>query len=109
MSHIFTMLSALQIFDSIVVSLQLCSACIWCLFPKHVVKYDVLVCPQCVCKGIFLGVGKQKIPAVVNAIAYYLIGLTLSLVFMFIVGLGVFGELPVSRSNHGVFAYNKII
>uniref|UniRef100_H3DFK4 Multidrug and toxin extrusion protein n=1 Tax=Tetraodon nigroviridis TaxID=99883 RepID=H3DFK4_TETNG len=63
MSHVFTMFSLLQLFDSIV----------------------------CVCKGVFLGVGKQKIPAVVNLVSYYLIGLTLGLVFMFIVELGVFG------------------
>lgn len=43
-------------------------------------------------KGIFLGVGKQVITAVVNAVAYYGIGLTLGLVFMFIVELGVFGK-----------------
>ncbi|CAG08945.1 unnamed protein product, partial [Tetraodon nigroviridis] len=51
MSHVFTIFSLLQFFDSIV----------------------------CVCEGVFLGVGKQKIPAVVNAVAYCLIGLSLGL------------------------------
>uniref|UniRef100_A0A3Q3N3A5 Multidrug and toxin extrusion protein n=1 Tax=Labrus bergylta TaxID=56723 RepID=A0A3Q3N3A5_9LABR len=32
----------------------------------------------CVCTGIFLGTGKQKIPAVANFIGYYCIGLSLS-------------------------------
>uniref|UniRef100_A0A8C5E3L6 Multidrug and toxin extrusion protein n=1 Tax=Gouania willdenowi TaxID=441366 RepID=A0A8C5E3L6_GOUWI len=45
----------------------------------------------CVCTGIFLGTGKQKIPAVANFIGYYCIGLTLSVVFMFVVKLRVLG------------------
>uniref|UniRef100_A0A8C5DUA5 Multidrug and toxin extrusion protein n=1 Tax=Gouania willdenowi TaxID=441366 RepID=A0A8C5DUA5_GOUWI len=45
----------------------------------------------CVCTGIFLGTGKQKIPAVANFIGYYCIGLTLSVVFMFVVKLKVLG------------------
>ncbi|XP_028320816.1 multidrug and toxin extrusion protein 1-like [Gouania willdenowi] len=50
--------------------------------------FDGLVC---VCTGIFLGTGKQKIPAVANFIGYYCIGLTLSVVFMFVVKLKVLG------------------
>uniref|UniRef100_A0A8C5DW66 Multidrug and toxin extrusion protein n=1 Tax=Gouania willdenowi TaxID=441366 RepID=A0A8C5DW66_GOUWI len=50
--------------------------------------FDGLVC---VCTGIFLGTGKQKIPAVANFIGYYCIGLTLSVVFMFVVKLRVLG------------------
>uniref|UniRef100_A0A8C6KHN0 Multidrug and toxin extrusion protein n=1 Tax=Nothobranchius furzeri TaxID=105023 RepID=A0A8C6KHN0_NOTFU len=35
----------------------------------------------CVCTGIFLGTGKQKIPAVANLIGYYCIGLTFICLF----------------------------
>ncbi|XP_053176185.1 multidrug and toxin extrusion protein 1-like [Scomber japonicus] len=45
----------------------------------------------CVCTGIFLGTGKQKIPAVANLIGYYGIGLTLSVTLMFVAKLGVLG------------------
>uniref|UniRef100_A0A3B5LY46 Solute carrier family 47 member 4 n=1 Tax=Xiphophorus couchianus TaxID=32473 RepID=A0A3B5LY46_9TELE len=37
---------------------------------------------QGVCTGIFLGTGKQKIPAVANFVGYYCIGLTLSVTFI---------------------------
>ncbi|KAM9733980.1 multidrug and toxin extrusion protein 1-like [Menidia menidia] len=50
--------------------------------------FDGLVC---VCTGIFLGTGKQKIPAVANFIGYYCIGLSLSVTFMFVVKLRVLG------------------
>uniref|UniRef100_A0A3Q1F3U0 Multidrug and toxin extrusion protein n=1 Tax=Acanthochromis polyacanthus TaxID=80966 RepID=A0A3Q1F3U0_9TELE len=50
--------------------------------------FDGLVC---VCTGIFLGTGKQKIPAVANFIGYYMIGLSLSIVFMFVAKLRVLG------------------
>ncbi|XP_062275851.1 multidrug and toxin extrusion protein 1-like [Scomber scombrus] len=45
----------------------------------------------CVCTGIFLGTGQQKIPAVANLIGYYGIGLTLSVTLMFVAKLGVLG------------------
>uniref|UniRef100_A0A3Q3WMB2 Multidrug and toxin extrusion protein n=1 Tax=Mola mola TaxID=94237 RepID=A0A3Q3WMB2_MOLML len=45
----------------------------------------------CVGKGIFLGLGKQKIPAVTNFVVYYCIGLSLSITFMFVVKLRVLG------------------
>lgn len=47
--------------------------------------------PQCVCAGIFMGTGKQKIPAVANLIGYYCIGVTLGLALMFVANLGVLG------------------
>uniref|UniRef100_A0AAQ5XUT5 Multidrug and toxin extrusion protein n=1 Tax=Amphiprion ocellaris TaxID=80972 RepID=A0AAQ5XUT5_AMPOC len=47
--------------------------------------------PQGVCTGIFLGTGKQKIPAVANFIGYYCIGLSLSITLMFVAKLRVFG------------------
>uniref|UniRef100_A0A665TRR2 Multidrug and toxin extrusion protein n=1 Tax=Echeneis naucrates TaxID=173247 RepID=A0A665TRR2_ECHNA len=45
----------------------------------------------CVCTGIFLGTGKQKIPAVANFIGYYCIGLSLSVILMFVAKLRVLG------------------
>uniref|UniRef100_A0A665TGY2 Multidrug and toxin extrusion protein n=1 Tax=Echeneis naucrates TaxID=173247 RepID=A0A665TGY2_ECHNA len=50
--------------------------------------FDGLVC---VCTGIFLGTGKQKIPAVANFIGYYCIGLSLSVILMFVAKLRVLG------------------
>ncbi|XP_054650234.1 multidrug and toxin extrusion protein 1-like [Dunckerocampus dactyliophorus] len=50
--------------------------------------FDGLVC---VCTGIFLGTGKQNIPAVANFIGYYCIGLTLSVTLMFVAKLRVLG------------------
>ncbi|XP_008297386.1 multidrug and toxin extrusion protein 1-like [Stegastes partitus] len=44
-----------------------------------------------VCTGIFLGTGKQKIPAVANFIGYYCIGLSLSITLMFVAKLRVLG------------------
>uniref|UniRef100_A0A3Q3ARV4 Multidrug and toxin extrusion protein n=1 Tax=Kryptolebias marmoratus TaxID=37003 RepID=A0A3Q3ARV4_KRYMA len=50
--------------------------------------FDGLVC---VCTGIFLGTGKQKIPAVANLIGYYCIGLPLSITLMFVAKLRILG------------------
>ncbi|XP_041666990.1 solute carrier family 47 member 4 [Cheilinus undulatus] len=50
--------------------------------------FDGLVC---ISTGIFLGTGKQKIPAVANFIGYYCIGLSLSVTLMFVAQLRVLG------------------
>ncbi|XP_059187664.1 multidrug and toxin extrusion protein 1-like [Centropristis striata] len=50
--------------------------------------FDGLVC---VCTGIFLGTGKQKIPAVCNFIGYYCIGLSLCVILMFVAKLRILG------------------
>lgn len=50
--------------------------------------FDGLVCTS---TGIFVGTGKQKIPAVANIISYYGIGLTLGVVLMFVAKLRVIG------------------
>uniref|UniRef100_A0A3P9KI70 Multidrug and toxin extrusion protein n=1 Tax=Oryzias latipes TaxID=8090 RepID=A0A3P9KI70_ORYLA len=50
--------------------------------------FDGLVC---VCTGIFLGAGKQKIPAVANFIGYYCLGLSLSITLMFAAKLRILG------------------
>ncbi|XP_058490983.1 multidrug and toxin extrusion protein 1-like isoform X1 [Solea solea] len=50
--------------------------------------FDGLVC---VCTGIFLGTGKQKIPAVANFLGYYCVGLSLGVTLMFAAKLRVLG------------------
>ncbi|KAM3616791.1 uncharacterized protein V6R79_023554 [Siganus canaliculatus] len=50
--------------------------------------FDGLVC---ICTGIFLGTGKQKIPAVANFIGYYCVGLTMIVVLMFVAKLQILG------------------
>ncbi|XP_074535823.1 multidrug and toxin extrusion protein 1-like [Halichoeres trimaculatus] len=50
--------------------------------------FDGLVC---VSTGIFLGTGKQKIPAVANFIGYYCIGLSLSVTLIYVAKLRVLG------------------
>ncbi|KAE8295169.1 Multidrug and toxin extrusion protein 1 [Larimichthys crocea] len=50
--------------------------------------FDGLVC---VCTGIFLGTGKQKIPAVANFIGYYGIGLSMGVTLMFVANLRILG------------------
>ncbi|XP_066552380.1 multidrug and toxin extrusion protein 1-like [Amia ocellicauda] len=46
---------------------------------------------ECVSSGIFLGAGKQKIPAIVSLIIYYSIGLPAGISLMFTTKLGVVG------------------
>ncbi|XP_037631740.1 multidrug and toxin extrusion protein 1-like isoform X1 [Sebastes umbrosus] len=50
--------------------------------------FDGLVC---VCTGIFLGTGRQRIPAVANFIGYYCIGLSLSITLTFVAKLRILG------------------
>ncbi|KAL0973217.1 hypothetical protein UPYG_G00200470 [Umbra pygmaea] len=50
--------------------------------------FDGLVC---VCMGIILGTGRQKIAAVANLITYYCVGLPLGISLMFAAGLRVLG------------------
>uniref|UniRef100_A0A8C7HF83 Multidrug and toxin extrusion protein n=1 Tax=Oncorhynchus kisutch TaxID=8019 RepID=A0A8C7HF83_ONCKI len=45
----------------------------------------------CVCMGIILGTGKQKIAAMANLITYYCVGLPLGISLMFAAGLRVVG------------------
>uniref|UniRef100_A0A8C7K8S8 Multidrug and toxin extrusion protein n=1 Tax=Oncorhynchus kisutch TaxID=8019 RepID=A0A8C7K8S8_ONCKI len=53
---------------------------------------DEFVCLfQCVCMGIILGTGKQKIAAMANLITYYCVGLPLGISLMFTAGLKVLG------------------
>uniref|UniRef100_A0A8C4I8D7 Solute carrier family 47 member 4 n=1 Tax=Dicentrarchus labrax TaxID=13489 RepID=A0A8C4I8D7_DICLA len=52
---------------------------------------EIQLLKDCVCTGIFLGTGKQKIPAVANLIGYYCIGLSLSVTLMFVAKLRILG------------------
>uniref|UniRef100_A0A674ESP5 Multidrug and toxin extrusion protein n=1 Tax=Salmo trutta TaxID=8032 RepID=A0A674ESP5_SALTR len=53
---------------------------------------DEFVClSQCVCMGIILGTGQQKIAAMANLITYYCLGLPLGISLMFTAGLRVLG------------------
>ncbi|XP_056139502.1 solute carrier family 47 member 4 [Lampris incognitus] len=45
----------------------------------------------CVCVGILLGAGKQKIAAVANLIGYYCVGLPLAITLMFVAKLRILG------------------
>uniref|UniRef100_A0A8C6NJD2 Multidrug and toxin extrusion protein n=1 Tax=Nothobranchius furzeri TaxID=105023 RepID=A0A8C6NJD2_NOTFU len=60
---------------------------------KTTIVSVTLICDasKCVCTGIFLGTGKQKIPAVANLIGYYCIGLTLSVTLIFVAKMRILG------------------
>ncbi|PWA22061.1 hypothetical protein CCH79_00010301, partial [Gambusia affinis] len=88
-SNLMSAYCFLQLFDGLVVSR--------CTQSKSVCRTEAevsrvrLLSSQCVCTGIFLGTGKQRIPAVANFIAYYCVGLTMSVVLMFVAKLRVLG------------------
>ncbi|XP_053728228.1 multidrug and toxin extrusion protein 1-like [Synchiropus splendidus] len=50
--------------------------------------FDGLVC---ISLGVFMGTGKQKIPAVANFVGYYIIGLTLCVTLTFVIKMGIIG------------------
>ncbi|TRY57290.1 hypothetical protein DNTS_008885 [Danionella cerebrum] len=52
---------------------------------------DISVVFQCVCSGILLGAGKQKIAALSNLICYYCIGLPVGISLMFLAELRILG------------------
>ncbi|KAM9801683.1 multidrug and toxin extrusion protein 1-like [Neosynchiropus ocellatus] len=65
--------------------------------------FDGLVCVAC---GVFMGTGKQKIPAVANFVGYYFIGLTLCVTLTFVVKMGIIGfwlGLLCSASLQSIF------
>ncbi|KAM8903169.1 multidrug and toxin extrusion protein 1-like [Spinachia spinachia] len=57
---------------------------------------------MCVCSGIFLGTGKQKIPAVGNFIGFYCIGLPLSVTLTFVTKLRILGNCIMILAGTGV-------
>ncbi|XP_054901353.1 multidrug and toxin extrusion protein 1-like isoform X1 [Poeciliopsis prolifica] len=88
-SNLMTVYCFLQLFDGLVVSHCMQSKSVCCTEPR--VSHVRLLSSQCVCTGIFLGTGKQRIPAVANFIAYYCVGLTMSVVLMFVAKLRISG------------------
>uniref|UniRef100_A0A667XYC0 Multidrug and toxin extrusion protein n=1 Tax=Myripristis murdjan TaxID=586833 RepID=A0A667XYC0_9TELE len=53
--------------------------------------YFSCVCIQCVCSGILVGAGKQKIAAISNLVSYYCIGLPVGIALMFAAKLRILG------------------
>lgn len=53
-------------------------------------------CSQCVCIGIFIGSGVQKIVALSNLVAYYCIGLPVGIALMFAAKLGILGNVLIT-------------
>ncbi|XP_026047532.1 multidrug and toxin extrusion protein 1-like isoform X2 [Astatotilapia calliptera] len=83
----------LQFFDGLVVSFSYTWQRVYApksMTSKSNIKF-ISVSSKCVCTGIFLGTGKQKIPAVANFIGYYCIGLSLSITLTFVAKLRVLG------------------
>lgn len=84
----------LQFFDGLVVSFSYTWQRVYApksMTSKSNIKF-ISVSSKCVCTGIFLGTGKQKIPAVANFIGYYCIGLSLSITLTFVAKLRVLGN-----------------
>lgn len=48
---------------------------------------------QCVCSGILVGTGMQKIAALCNLVSYYVIGLPVGIALMFAAQLRILGNL----------------
>ncbi|KAM8854292.1 multidrug and toxin extrusion protein 1-like isoform 1-T1 [Synchiropus picturatus] len=83
-SNLMNVYCFLQFFDGLVVGDAFTETT---TFSQH----DPTLFPQCVCTGIFLGTGRQRIPAVANFIGYYCIGLTLCVTFVFVAKLRILG------------------
>lgn len=56
---------------------------------------SISVCFQCVCSGILVGSGMQKIAALSNLVSYYCIGLPVGIALMFAAKLRVLGNTLV--------------
>ncbi|XP_073790615.1 multidrug and toxin extrusion protein 1 isoform X2 [Danio rerio] len=61
------------------------------LAAQHVLLEIGSIAYMCVCSGILLGAGKQKIAAVSNLICYYCIGLPVGISLMFLAELRILG------------------
>lgn len=53
---------------------------------------SILMCFQCVCSGILVGSGMQKIAALSNLVCYYFIGLPVGIALMFAAELRILGN-----------------
>lgn len=67
--------------------LPLCTTGI-CIF-----NCTICVCFQCVCSGILIGCGMQKIAALSNLVSYYFIGLPVGVALMFAAKLKILGNI----------------
>ena len=55
-------------------------------------SFNLFVCFQCVCTGILVGAGMQKIGALSNLVSYYCIGLPIGIALMFAAKLRTLGN-----------------
>lgn len=67
--------------------LNQCFVFLFCFF-----TVSVSVCFQCVCSGILIGSGMQKIAALSNLVCYYCIGLPVGIALMFAAELRILGK-----------------
>uniref|UniRef100_A0A8C5IFF9 Multidrug and toxin extrusion protein n=1 Tax=Junco hyemalis TaxID=40217 RepID=A0A8C5IFF9_JUNHY len=63
------------------------------IIPVYVV-FHVFEAMACACGGVLRGIGKQKFGAILNAVAYYGVGLPLAAVLLFVARIGVMGTDP---------------
>ncbi|XP_038615059.1 multidrug and toxin extrusion protein 2 isoform X3 [Tachyglossus aculeatus] len=66
------------------------SALVGRVMPIYIV-FNLFETLCCVCGGVLRGIGKQAFGAIVNAVGYYVIGLPLGIVLIFVVRIGVIG------------------
>lgn len=64
------------------------------LFMTGICIFNSMICVsfQCVCSGILIGCGMQKIAALSNLVAYYCIGLPVGIALMFTTQLKILGN-----------------
>uniref|UniRef100_A0A8D0GXG9 Multidrug and toxin extrusion protein n=1 Tax=Sphenodon punctatus TaxID=8508 RepID=A0A8D0GXG9_SPHPU len=58
---------------------------------------------ECTTGGVLRGTGKQKVGAILNAIGYYVVGLPLIVVLLFVAGTGLIGMKGRRRETEGSF------
>lgn len=63
-----------------------------CMTGICIINGTICVCFQCVCFGILIGCGMQKIVALSNLVAYYFIGLPVGIALMFAAKLKILGN-----------------
>ncbi|XP_029924755.1 multidrug and toxin extrusion protein 1 [Myripristis murdjan] len=85
----------IQFFDALVVSDMTYTTMLTVMFLLFkqclYFLYFSCVCIQCVCSGILVGAGKQKIAAISNLVSYYCIGLPVGIALMFAAKLRILG------------------
>lgn len=63
---------------------------------EFVTYWSVYACFQCVCIGIFIGSGVQKIVALSNLVCYYCIALPVGIALMFAAKLRILGNVLIT-------------